>query len=215
MLKRLKIPLTGLTKKAHYVQALLDSGWVQGMDDDDDDVLPDDENDLVVPTCTATPARAATAAPEDEPEEGDDEDELVPDEDELEEGDEPDLEDQAFATLPAFAESYTDLIPNGWSVHEQYDTPSLADRVLVYCWENWSSGVVTTVYDRKSRRPACALSTRRATACVHWPSEKDEQGEYPHSYFHLTKNNYYVAGATLQEPTWLILKQDEGSVASS
>ena len=53
---RPRATLKGLTKKAHYVQALLDSGWVQGMDDDDDDVLPDDGRDLVEPADSPTSA---------------------------------------------------------------------------------------------------------------------------------------------------------------
>ena len=63
--------------------------------------------------------------------------------------------------------------------------------------------------DEISCRPACAVSSgARATVCVHWPSERTEDDEVPHSYFHLTKNNYYVDGAMLSEPAWLILKQD-------
>lgn len=50
MLKQYSIPLKGLKNKQDYVQALLDSGWVQDFDqqmataaDDDADVLPSDD----------------------------------------------------------------------------------------------------------------------------------------------------------------------------
>lgn len=51
------------------------------------------------------------------------------------------MEDRAFTSLPESSGTYTDLIPDGWSIHGQLDSgglPSLADRVLVYCWDNWS-----------------------------------------------------------------------------
>lgn len=178
------------------------------MDDDDDDVLPDDGDELVIPAAPVAPAAASAQAKESPEEDEEEEEDLVPDEDE-EEPEEADLEDRVFANLPASSESYEDLVPDGWSICEQQDTPSLADRVLVYCWENWSCGVVTTKYERSARRPACAVSQgSRATVCVHWPSERMDTDEVPHSYFHLTKNNYYVDGAMLSEPAWLILKQD-------
>jgi hypothetical protein len=116
-----------------------------------------------------------------------------------------DLEDRAFSSLPASDSDFHNLIPEGWMVSEDGALPRLADRVLVYCWDNWSCGVVTNVFNRDMRRPVCELSSSRATCCVHWPSERTKDGDVRLSYFHLSKNNHYEKDRELCEPSWIIL----------
>ena len=108
-----------------------------------------------------------------------------------------DLEDEVFTTLPAVAADYHSLIPSGWvtNLGAAQSCPMLGSRVLIYCWDNWSCGVVSKVFDRHHRRPQCQITGMRATVCVHWPSEKNEDGEVMHTYMHLSKNNNYGGGA--------------------
>ena len=219
MLRRLKIPLTGMTRKAQYVQALLDSGWVQEYERDDEEDLPTDEDrhDLVVPARQDGEQRDEDVEQQEEEDDMEQESESEDDEDV-----DIDMEDRVFTSLPEISETYTDLIPDGWSIHGQLDSgglPSLADRVLVYCWDNWSCGVVSTVYDRGMRRPACELSVpaTRATVCVHWPSERSSNGDVPHSYFRLSKNNMYKPddASKLQGLAWLLIRPDEDAAMPS
>eukprot|EP01043_Picozoa_sp_COSAG02_P029740 COSAG02_NODE_1864_length_10606_cov_17.350148_5_plen_226_part_00 len=212
MLKELKVPLAGMTTKVHYVSRLLESGWIMAWHgdafdtsaDDVDDVLPEDDVEQVeVVSNDRQQANDKDGIDEDEESGNEDEESESGSESE----DEVDLEEHAFRTLPSSATNYQDLIPAGWvsNLGERMTNPKLGSRVLIYCWDEWSCGVVTKVFERQHRRPACQISSGRATVCVHWPAERNDDGEVMHTYLHLTKNNTYGGGRSPTEGNWLAL----------
>ena len=149
MLGALKVKIGKMTKKEHFVMALLRKGWVRPKDpedeDDDDDDVCDDEED------------------EEEEEEKDTAHGEIPDDDEV--------EDRMWSTLPIADDDYNKVIPSGWTAGDD-TTIAEGDRVVIRFEGSWSCGLAVAKVARTGTNRKCdAGGMYRATMKVLWTSE--------------------------------------------